>query len=135
MAVHILSSHTHPRLASPVNHQCYAGRHGYGYLFDVTPYPVASPYDQKLHAILRALDGMPDDDVLVWIDDDAYFMQLDRPLDEWFPAGVLAGRRWTPRSRTSARGGTSPCTGTSASSTATRSASCTRSTGSGSSTG
>jgi len=41
----ILSSHNRPSLSSPVSHQRYAQRHGYGYLFGGTPYPVASPYD------------------------------------------------------------------------------------------
>lgn len=90
MTIQILSSHSNPRLAAPVNHQVYAGRHGYRYLFDATPYPLRSRYDQKLHAIIGALERMPDDDVLAWVDDDVYFMQLDRPLAEFAPDGVLS---------------------------------------------
>lgn len=78
MAVLILSSHSDPRQPAPVNHQCYAARHGYGYLFDATPDHLASPCDQKLRAVSNALGLLRDDDVLVWIDDDAYTMQLDR---------------------------------------------------------
>ena len=52
----ILSSHNRPSLSSPVNHQRYAQRHGHGDLFDATPYPLTSPYDQKLWSIISNLE-------------------------------------------------------------------------------
>lgn len=90
MGILVLSSHSNPRLSAPINHQAYAARHGYGYLFDATPYPLAGKYDQKLHAIVGALDRAADGDFVAWVDDDVYFMQLDRPLDDFLPPRVLS---------------------------------------------
>lgn len=96
MAIRILSSHSNPGLSGPVNHAHYAQARGYQYTFDATPYPLRNRYDQKLHAIIGALEGWVapvsdrDDDWLVWIDDDAYFMQLGTPVEKFLPEGDLA---------------------------------------------
>lgn len=55
----------------------YADRHGLDYLFDVTPGRLPTPLDQKLAAVLRAL---PHVEWLFWIDDDAFFTDLDRDV-------------------------------------------------------
>lgn len=80
----ILSSHSKPKVSGPVNHQVYATRHGYDYLFDMTPIALATPYDQKLAVIARAMRRTKCD-WIVWVDDDAYFMQTSKPITDLFP--------------------------------------------------
>lgn len=80
----ILSSHSNPKTSGPVNHQVYAMRHGYDYLFDMTPLALKTPYDQKLDVIARTMRRTRCD-WIVWIDDDAYFMQLDKPITDFLP--------------------------------------------------
>ncbi|HVE51999.1 MAG TPA: hypothetical protein VNB23_01305 [Ramlibacter sp.] len=75
--MNILSGCTRLRFNSHINHACYAARHGYGYRFDITPRPLASVYDHKLHAIL---DCPVDGRWWFWIDDDAFFTRFDTPL-------------------------------------------------------
>jgi hypothetical protein len=78
----VLSSHTCPQLPSPINHQLYCLRHGYDYLFDATPYPVKSGYDQKLHSIIA---NLPRSEWLLWMDDDAFFMNHNIALAQFIP--------------------------------------------------
>lgn len=80
----VLSSHSHPKISGPVNHQVYATRHGYDYLFDITPLALTTPYDQKLEVIARTMRRTRCDWIL-WVDDDAYFMQLDKPITDFIP--------------------------------------------------
>ena len=80
----ILSSHSHPSLSSPINHQLYAERHGYDYLFDVTPYPLKSSYDQKLQALIHNL-RRANCEWIMWIDEDAYFMDHSIRLESFLP--------------------------------------------------
>ena len=75
----VVSAHSDPRLPAPLNHQVYCRRHGYQYFFDATPYPLTTVWDQKLLAMERALADR-DCDWVFWIDDDAFFAQLDVPL-------------------------------------------------------
>ena len=70
----ILSGATGVRTPASLNHRVYADRHGLDYLFDVTPAPLPTPLDQKLAAVLRSL---PHHEWLFWIDDDAFFTDLD----------------------------------------------------------
>jgi hypothetical protein len=77
MALLILSGATSVRTPSSLNHRVYADRHGLGYLFDVTPGPLPTPLDQKIAAVHRSL---PHHEWLFWIDDDAFFTDLDRDL-------------------------------------------------------
>ena len=75
----ILSGSTHLRFNSRLNHACYANLHGCFYSFDTTPRPLASVYDHKLLSILN----LPiDNDWWFWIDDDAFFTQFSRALDD-----------------------------------------------------
>lgn len=78
----VLSTNTVPQISAPVNHARYCERHGYDYLFDATPYPLKTPFDQKLTCVLKSLKRFSSE-WLFWIDDDAYFMQMDRPLDQF----------------------------------------------------
>ena len=81
----VLSSHTKPGLSAPINHRIYSQRHGYDYLFDATPYPISSPYDQKTYAVLAAMKRTKADWIF-WIDDDGYFMDHSIPLARFLPA-------------------------------------------------
>jgi hypothetical protein len=83
MRILVLSSHTKPSSTGPINHQLYCRRHGYNYLFDATPYPLSSPYDQKLQAIINNLHAA---DWLMWLDHDAYFMNQDVKLESFLDA-------------------------------------------------
>lgn len=80
----ILSSHTDPKFTAPVNHVLYSRRHGYGYLFDVTPYPLASKYDQKLWSITENMKRSRAAWIM-WVDDDAYFMDHSVRLETFLP--------------------------------------------------
>lgn len=85
MRVKIVSGTDNPLLRSDQNHQAYAARHGYDYVFDTAIYDgLPSPHFRKLLSVLNALD---DADWVFWLDDDAYFTQLNVPL-ETFLTGV-----------------------------------------------
>jgi hypothetical protein len=81
----VLSSHTRPNTTAPINHALYCKKYGYDYLFDATPYSLKSPVDQKIHSALNALKRSTCDWIF-WIDDDAYFVDFDIPLDRFLPA-------------------------------------------------
>lgn len=82
----VLSSHSNPGvLASPLNHQVYATRHGYDYLFDATPYPLRTPYDQKLASVLATM-RRTNAEWIFWVDDDAYFTRMDTRLETFLPS-------------------------------------------------
>jgi hypothetical protein len=74
----VISGSTQERFASQLNHKLYC-ENKYDYVFDVKPRPLSSPYDHKLFSIL---DLPIDDQWWFWIDDDAFFMQAQRPLEE-----------------------------------------------------
>src|SRR5262245_3084233 len=79
MKISIVSGSSRPKFDSPANHHAYAVRHGYGYRFDLGPHPmVPRPPYFKLGAVAQAL---PSCDWLFWLDDDAFFTDLDRPLE------------------------------------------------------
>lgn len=80
MRILVLSSHTKPSSTGPINHQSYCRLHGYNYLFDATPYPLRSPYDQKLQSIIHNLQTA---DWLMWLDHDAYFMNHGVKLESF----------------------------------------------------
>jgi len=78
--VNIISGCTKTRFESEANHRSYAAVHGYGYEFDSKPRQLKSPYDHKMYAIL---DQPIDNEWCFWVDDDAFFMQLDIPLESF----------------------------------------------------
>jgi hypothetical protein len=80
MRILVLSSHTKPSSTGPINHQAYCLRHNYDYLFDATPYPLSSPYDQKLQSIIHNLHKA---DWVMWLDHDAYFMNHQVKLESF----------------------------------------------------
>lgn len=72
------------RTYAHVNHQRYADIHGYTYVFDAAPTRTGR-FTNKLEKIRKFL---PLFDYVFWIDDDAFFMQMDQPL-----TGFLKGHR------------------------------------------
>jgi hypothetical protein len=74
MPLLILSAATRVRTPAPLNHRVYADRLGVDYVFDMTPGPLPTALDQKLAAVRRAL---PLYEWVFWIDDDAFFTNLD----------------------------------------------------------
>lgn len=65
------------RFGSPVNHQAYADFHGYNYIFSSNPEMDRRHYFRKIENILRYLELF---DWIYWIDDDAYFTDISKPL-------------------------------------------------------
>ena len=74
MSLLVLSAATSVRTPASLNHRVYADRHGLECLFDLTPGPIPTALDQKLAAVSRAL---PHYEWVLWIDDDAFFTNLD----------------------------------------------------------
>lgn len=75
--VGIVSYCDHLRTYAHVNHQYYAERHGYTYIYDIAP-THHTPYKNKAEKLLKFLDLF---DWVFWIDDDAFFLQYDVPLE------------------------------------------------------
>jgi len=75
--VHIISGCTKKRFESEANHLAYAEAHGYSYQFDAKLRDLKSPYDHKVYAIL---EQPIDNEWCFWMDDDAFFMQMETPL-------------------------------------------------------
>ena len=76
--MNIISGCTKIRFESETNHRAYAQVHGYHYEFDSKERDLKSPYDHKVYAIL---DQPIDNEWCFWMDDDAFFMQLETPLE------------------------------------------------------
>lgn len=72
----IISYCDHIRTYAHVNHQFYANYHGYTYINDIAP-THHSPFKNKIEKILKYMDLF---DYVFWIDDDAFFLQYDKPL-------------------------------------------------------
>ena len=82
--MHIISGCTKQRFESEANHLAYAEAQGYSYQFDAKLRELKSPYDHKVYAIL---EQPIDNEWCFWMDDDAFFMQMETPL-EGFLKGV-----------------------------------------------
>jgi len=78
--INIISGCTITRFQSETNHRAYAAKHGYSYEFDSKQRELKSKYDHKMFIIL---EQPIDDEWCFWIDDDAFFMQLDQPLEQF----------------------------------------------------
>jgi len=79
--VSVISGCTQVRFQSQKNHKMYCDRWGYEYIWDEKPREIKSPYDHKIHALL---DLPVDDRWWFWVDDDAFFTQMDTPLESFF---------------------------------------------------
>ncbi|MDR3414426.1 MAG: hypothetical protein P4L87_26270 [Formivibrio sp.] len=79
MQIGIVSGSDDPHLKSQTNHQFYARLHGYAYEFDTSRYWwLQTPHFRKLRTVQKALS---EHDWTFWIDDDAFFTQMELPLE------------------------------------------------------
>lgn len=78
----IISYCDHIRTYASVNHQFYADQHNYTYIYDIAP-TINSVYKNKIEKILKYMDLF---DWVFWIDDDAFFLQYQKPLDNFLRA-------------------------------------------------
>jgi hypothetical protein len=77
MSLLILSAGTRIRTPAPLNHRIYADRIGVECMFDATPSSLPSVFLYKTAAVQRALAHHQ---WVFWIDDDAFFTNLDVDL-------------------------------------------------------
>jgi hypothetical protein len=76
--MNIISGSFPKRFNSNINHELYSKEHGYKYVFDNNNYNLESVYDHKLMSIL----SLPvDNEWWMWVDDDAFFMQMNVPIN------------------------------------------------------
>lgn len=66
------------------NHRAYAKKHGYSYINCGWPAGVSNKYLTKMVYIKEYIRKF---DWIFWIDDDALFVNLDLPLEEFIPKG------------------------------------------------
>jgi hypothetical protein len=71
------------RFESIYNHRAYCNRHGYTYIHCTWPSGQRNPYLNKLAYIREYFDFF---DFIFWIDDDAFFLDIEKPLSEFLPA-------------------------------------------------
>lgn len=67
---------------SYINHKVYAERHGYTYINCIWPNKVDNPYMNKLLYIKEYYNFF---DYIFWIDDDAFFMNFEKGLEDFIP--------------------------------------------------
>lgn len=77
MKVGILSYYDYLRTYAHCNHEVYAVRNGYTYIFDIAP-TLHGVYLTKIDKLLKFLDFF---DWIFWIDDDAFFTNFDQKLE------------------------------------------------------
>jgi hypothetical protein len=84
MKICIVSGGERHRFQSDVNHSFYANRHSYDYVFDVGPYPsLQNFFFIKIQAVRSRLHLY---DWVFWLDDDAFFTNLDTRLESFVEA-------------------------------------------------
>ncbi|MGU3493531.1 hypothetical protein ACLBXM_05755 [Xanthobacteraceae bacterium A53D] len=84
MRIKIVSGTDNENLKSRANHESYAARHGYTYVFDATRYAgLPSPHFRKIHSVLAAMEDTDPADWIWWLDDDAFFTQFDVRLESF----------------------------------------------------
>lgn len=82
-----------------INHASYCDAQGYEYIYDIAP-TSQTGFFSKIEKILKFL---PYFDYVFWIDDDAFFMQFDKKLEDFintdkdfiFCASPVNDGRWT----------------------------------------
>lgn len=67
---------------SSVNHKIYADKFGYDYINCNWPTKEENPYLNKIHYILSCIDFY---DYVIWVDDDAFFVDFDMDIMEYSP--------------------------------------------------
>lgn len=79
----ISGRHPATRFESPLNHRAYCARHGYTSIHCPWPTLAANAYFNKIEYLRHHAAAF---DWVFWIDDDAFFLDLDRSLDTIAPA-------------------------------------------------
>ncbi len=67
---------------SPVNHRIYADSHKYSYIHCNWPTGLDNVYLNKIAYILQYIDHY---DYIIWIDDDAFFMDFEKDIMDYAP--------------------------------------------------
>lgn len=67
---------------SPINHIAYCKQHGYTYIHCHWPSGAINPYMNKMRYVQAYYNHF---DYIFWIDDDAFFMDIEKPLDDFIP--------------------------------------------------
>ncbi|WP_053386822.1 hypothetical protein [Leucobacter japonicus] len=83
----IISYCDHLRTYAHLNHETYARRHDYTYIFDIAPVE-SYRHNAKIEKILKFL---PHFDWVFWIDDDAFFTRPESELTEFLERRERAG--------------------------------------------
>ncbi len=68
--------------SSQINHKAYCEKHGYTYIHCNWPTGAKNPYMNKTRYIQTYYHLF---DYIFWIDDDAFFMDFEKPLTEFLP--------------------------------------------------
>lgn len=84
MKICVLSGH-YPatEYMSADNHRIYCSHHGYHYIHCNWPTPAKNVYLNKFYFIQHYIDLF---DYIFWIDDDAFFLDIKKGLEEFIPA-------------------------------------------------
>lgn len=83
---------------SYINHKVYCDIHGYTYIHCNWPTMQGNPYLNKIEYILAYLDLF---DYIFWIDDDAFFLDLSRKVEDFLPqAGSFLSICASPKFKT-----------------------------------
>lgn len=85
MKICVLSGH-YPgtKYMSADNHRIYCSHHGYYYIHCNWPTPAKNVYLNKFYFIQHYIDLF---DYIFWIDDDAFFLDMKKGLEEFIPTG------------------------------------------------
>ncbi|TXG38865.1 putative nucleotide-diphospho-sugar transferase [Seonamhaeicola maritimus] len=67
---------------STINHKLYADKYSYSYIHCNYPTKAKNPYLNKIHYILSYIDLF---DYIVWIDDDAFFLDFENDIMQYLP--------------------------------------------------
>lgn len=86
MKIGIISYCDKIRTYASVNHQYYADRHGYTYIYDIAP-THQEVFKNKVEKLLKLIDLF---DYVFWIDDDAFFTNFSQPLEPFIKKGKNA---------------------------------------------
>lgn len=71
---------------SAINHRIYADRHNYVYIHCNWPNKIKNPYLNKVYYILEYIDFF---DYIFWIDDDAFFWDLEKDILDYANEGEI----------------------------------------------
>ncbi|MDT0557339.1 hypothetical protein RM697_01685 [Ichthyenterobacterium sp. W332] len=85
MKVCVISGrHPKTKFESSINHKIYAEKHQYSYIHCDFPTKAKNPYFNKIYYILSYLDLF---EYIIWIDDDAFFLNFDKDIMDYLPTG------------------------------------------------